>query len=327
MVEKSTYFIDIIDRKLLAALDRNSRETVTALSKRLRMPRNIVEYRLKKLRQEGIITKFVTEVALGKIGFSTYKIYCQISGLSKENQERLYRELMGDEEIVWVAQCEGRWDLLLAVYARNVLDFARIKKSFLLRYGRHITDYAITIVEEAYIVERGYLTGARKEQTELYIGGTLIVPLSDVQKKMLVIMTNDARIRIVDFAEKLGVNVRTVMHNIQLLEQTGVIQGYTTFLDVNKLGLLFFKSCIFLKEMNTKRYQELLAFCKQWPAVVHVIEAIGPWELELEIEVPGHGEMQELSTVLRNRFADIVKKVEMVIITKEWKLEFLPKMW
>ncbi len=326
-MNKKLEFIDEIDCKLLAALDRNSRETVSALSKELRIPRNIIEYRLKKFVREGVITKFVTEVALGKIGFATYKIYCQISGLSEGNQERLYTELMKDEEMVWVAQCEGRWDLLLAMYARSVLEFARMKKEFLLRYGRYITDYAITIVEEAYIVERTYLTGARKEQTELYIGGTQITPLTDVQKKMLIIMANNARIHTLDLAQQLEVNVRTVMHTMQVLEKRGVIQGYTTFLDLNKMGMLFFKLSIYLKEMNAKRYRELVEFCKDWPTVVHVIEAIGPWELEVEMEVPGHEEMQKLNNVLRNSFADIVKKVETMIITKEWKLEFLPKRW
>lgn len=318
--------LDIKNRKIMFELDKNSRQNIIQLSKKAKIPRSIVEYRIKKLLNEGIITKFVTEVALGKLGYFTYKLYCQISGLSKKEEEDLFSDLMKNDDFIWIAKCEGRWDLLLASYVRNVTEFAKIKKNFLLKYGKFISDYAVTIIDEAYILERTHLLpNKRRESIELYIGGPEKADLTDKEKKLLKIMANNANIRVLDLSKMLELNIRTVISMIKRLEQEGVIQGYTAFFNLNKIGYQFFKLCIYLKEPNQKRYDDLLRFCKNHENIIHLIESIGPWELELEIEVPSNREFQNLSNDIRNIFSDIVKKVESVIISHEMKLEFLPK--
>ena len=127
-----SYTIDQRDKRIMLELDRNSRQSISEISKNSKIPRNIVDYRIRQLVKEKIITKFVTEVALGKIGYFTYKIYCQISGLSKEVQNNFYRDLIKNKNFTWVAKCEGRWDLLLASYAKNIIEFNKIKKEFLI---------------------------------------------------------------------------------------------------------------------------------------------------------------------------------------------------
>lgn len=321
-----TQILDNRDRKIMFELDKNSRQSIAQISKNTKIPRNIVEYHLKKLTEHKIITKFVTEVALGKIGYSTYKIFCQISGLLKEEQETFYNDLITDPQFIWIAQCEGRWDLLLAIYARNVTEFSAIRKKFLLRYGKYISDYAITIVDEAYILERIYLVdGKKREFVELYSGGAQQADLDPSDKKLLQLMANDARIKLIVLSQKMNLNIRTVLSKIKRLENRGIIQGYTTFFDLNKMNYHFYKMCIYLKEPSQQRYTELMNFCKDQKYIIHLIEAIGPWELELEIEVPSPREFQDLNNDIRNYFSDIVRKVESVIISHEMKLEFLPK--
>ncbi|MFH0701522.1 MAG: Lrp/AsnC family transcriptional regulator [Candidatus Woesearchaeota archaeon] len=318
--------LDLRDKRIIRELDKNARQSIANISKRTNIPRNIVEYKIKKLVADGIITKFVTEVALGKIGYSTYKIFCQISGWSKESQKEFFQEVVQNDNFVWVAKCEGRWDLLLAVYAKNVIDFARIKRDFFLKYGKYICDYAITIVSEAYILERAYLTENKKrDAVELYVGGAEPVELDSSDKQLLQFITNNARMKLIELSKRLNLNIKTVIGKIKKLEKSGVIQGYTTFLNLNKLNFHFFKLCVYLKEVNLERYKELIKFCKNQEHVIHLIESIGPWELELEIEVSSSKEFQNLSDNLRNKFSDIVRKVESVIITDEIKLDFLPK--
>ena len=321
-----SYKIDLRDRKIMLELDRNSRQSISEISKKAKIPRNIVDYRIKQLVQEKIITKFATEVALGKIGYFTYKIYCQISGLSKVVQDNFYRDLIKNKNFIWVAKCEGRWDLLLASYAKNIIDFNKIKKDFLMKYGKFISDYAITTVDEAYILERVYLLDSRRrESVELYMGGTEIAHLDDGDKKLLEMLANNARIKIIDLAKNLDLNVRTALSKINRLEKEGVIQGYTAFFDLKKIDYQFFKICVYLKDINEKRYKELISFCKEQKNVVHLIESIGPWELELELETSSNMEFQEINNEIRNSFSDIIRKVESVIITDEMKLEFLPQ--
>jgi len=320
------YKIDLRDRKIMLELDKNSRQSTSDICKKTKIPRNIIDYRIKRLLEKGIITKFVTEVALGKIGYFTYKIYCQISGLSKDVQQKFYLDLIKNKDFIWVAKCEGRWDILLASYSKNIINFNKIKKDFLMKYGKYISDYSITTVDEAYILERAYLIeNTHREFVELYMGGTEVAELDDNDKKLLEILANNAKMKITDLANNLRLNVRTVINRIHRLEKLGIIQGYTAFFDLKKIDCQFFKVCIYLKDLNEKRYKEIMQYCKAQKNVVHLIESIGPWELELEIEAHSNKEFQEINNEIRNSFSDIVRKVESVIITDEMKLEFLPK--
>ena len=61
------------------------------------------------------------------------------------------------------------------------------------------------------------------------------------------------------------------------------------------------------------------------PNVVHVIGSLGPWEIELEIETETLDDFYDITYAIRNKFPDIIKKTESVIISDEMKLEFFPE--
>ena len=60
------------------------------------------------------------------------------------------------------------------------------------------------------------------------------------------------------------------------------------------------------------------------PNVIHIIESLGPWELELEIETESLEDFYNLTHQIRNEYTDIIKKTESVIISNEMKLDFFP---
>ena len=61
------------------------------------------------------------------------------------------------------------------------------------------------------------------------------------------------------------------------------------------------------------------------PNVIHIIQSLGPWELELEIETESLDDFYNLTHQIRNEYSDIIKKTESVIIYNEMTLEFFPE--
>jgi len=62
------------------------------------------------------------------------------------------------------------------------------------------------------------------------------LPLDDVDRKILALLQENARISFRDIADAVGVSVGTVHNRIKKLERLGIIRGYTTLLDPYKLG-------------------------------------------------------------------------------------------
>jgi Lrp/AsnC family transcriptional regulator for asnA, asnC and gidA len=59
--------LDIIDKKILAAIIENSKMLSVAISRKLRIHPNTLLFRVKKMRQSGVIVKYTTVVDFAKI--------------------------------------------------------------------------------------------------------------------------------------------------------------------------------------------------------------------------------------------------------------------
>ena len=62
--------IDDIDRRLLAALQRNGRETVTALGDEVSLSAPAVKRRLDRLERDGVIRRFTVDIAQDALGWT-----------------------------------------------------------------------------------------------------------------------------------------------------------------------------------------------------------------------------------------------------------------
>lgn len=321
------YQLDKLDRKILYELTRNARQTLRELAQKVRSKKEVVQYRLKNLENAGVIWKYVPMFSWSRLGFYGFKIFLRFHGLSREAEQAMLDELVKNPLITWVAKSTGRWDLMIGTFAQNVMEFAERKNWLFKQYGKYIEDYAVTIIEDALVFNRDYLldqpTEYRKEFA--YGGKPPIEKIDDAQQRIIRAIRNNARFKVTELSKELKLNVRTVISKIKDLEERNIIQGNTTFINLDSIGLQYFKVVIYLHDFSEKKYNELLGFVNQHKNIVHVIKAIGSWELELEIEAENVNIVYELMNAIRNKFADIVKLIDLVIITKELKLDFVPE--
>ena len=200
-----------------------------------------------------------------------------------------------------------------------------IKADFFKKYEKYVTSYDVVFVVEGYTSQRTYLLS--KKAFSKTMGGIMHderIEIDKKDKKILHLIANNARFNYVDLAKNMNMNIKTVQRRIKDLETTGVIQGYVTFLGTKTIGYNFFKLCIYLQNYES-RFNYFLRYCMDLPNVVHVIESLGPWEIELEIETETLDGFYNITHEIRNKFPDIIKKTESVIISDEMKLEFFPE--
>ncbi len=317
--------LDLIDRKIILDLDTNARATFSEVGKKLGIGKNNVQYRVKRLIEDGVIKKFVTQFSLGTLGLFLGKFYLQLSGFVKEKEDEIYDYLIKDRRISWIAKCEGRWDLMIGCYVESIKQLSEIKQDFFKKYEKYITSYDAVFLVEGYTSQRTYLLSknAMPKKIKKFIGNKK-TELSDKDKQIVRLIANDGRFNYLDIAQKTGLNIKTAQRRIRELEKKGVIQGYVTFLDPKKIGYSFFKLCIYLHNYESK-LDAFLSYCMELPNVVHVIESLGPWEIELEIETETLEDFYKLTHQIRNEHSDIIKKTESAIISNEMKLDFFPQ--
>ncbi|HIH16908.1 MAG TPA: winged helix-turn-helix transcriptional regulator, partial [Candidatus Diapherotrites archaeon] len=75
--------MDELDCKILYELDCNCRQSNAAIGKKLRVNKNVVNYRIGKLLENGFIDRFYAVVDSPKLGFQTFRVYLKFSILDE----------------------------------------------------------------------------------------------------------------------------------------------------------------------------------------------------------------------------------------------------
>lgn len=317
--------LDIIDWKILRELDVNARKPLSSMAKKLRCDKGVIQYRLKRLLNGGVIKKFVTQVSLAELGIFAGKIYFRLAGYSQEELDGIHKSLIADQQVVWIAKGEGTWDLMIGTYIKSIEEFVKFKKRMLSEFSKFITDYVVLFIENGHSSQRVYLPEDHKKtpkKVKEYIGEKK----TEVDEKDLTILrriANDARASHLEISKNLGMNVKTVTSRIKRLEKEGVIQGYVTFIDPKKLSLQFYKICISTK-VEEKKVNSLVNYCLEQREALHIIESLGPWEVEVELEVKSTEDLYRFNHDLRNKFPDLITRIDTILIPEELKLDFIP---
>src|SRR3989338_6643284 len=89
--------IDLVDYKILRILDWNGRRPLSLIAKQISSNKDVVAYRLKKLEEEGIITRYFPVLDMGRMGYYTSRLYFDLEEMDETKEKEflafLSREL------------------------------------------------------------------------------------------------------------------------------------------------------------------------------------------------------------------------------------------
>ena len=136
------------------------------------------------------------------------------------------------------------------------------------------------------------------------------VKLTSIEKKILSIIRNDSRMNILDIAEKTKLNPKTISSNLKSLEKREIIMGYYMSLDTGKLGLNSFK--LFLQVDSSKNIEEFEKYITSLKDAKHIGKMIGLWDYEIDLVYKDTLELQDQIEILRQKFPQIIKRIEIV---------------
>jgi len=307
--------LDSIDNRILSELSENCRQTQAALSRRIRLSPDRVKYRIHKLERTGVITKYATSINPYKFGVCLYKTYLRLEN-DKQRINKLVHYLEKHPRVYWAAECYGHWDLMFATFAKDPKEFHLIQDDILAKFSDIVLGFSVYVLIDVWYFSRAYLSGFSIDQ--FFFGGEPQThAVSELDFKILKLLSEDARLSFSEIGERLSCAPGTVRYRIERLESLGVIAGYRVELDLAKIGRNFFKAQLHLSQYDPRREDELRAYCKANPSILHFIKQIGDCKLELELEVENFEQYNELMDDMRERFRNYIRNIETIVIRKQ----------
>jgi len=322
---KKSGIIDERDRKILRELEEDARQTDSAIAKKIHLSKQVANYRIQKMIQSGIISNFYTVVNVGNLGLSTYYVFLQLEKISKEKEKRLLEKINSLDNIGWLVSCIGKWNIILNINEDSILNFEKTLKQIIRICGNHLFEYKFTILSEAEHLGYKFLVG-RGYSKPLYQGEReKIFKLDMSDEKILKGLSQNARIDLVNLSKKIKIPVHILNYRLKKLIKNGIIEGFKPKLNIDKLGYQWHLLLIKLGVVNEDRKKELVNFCRFHKNIYYMTSTIGDYNFMLDVHIKSTEEIKNILTEIRDKFQDIVKTYESVMIIEEYKINYIPK--
>ncbi len=320
------YELDEKEKKILYQLDANSRQPVSVIARKTKLTKDVVNYRIKRLIEEGVIMKFLAVLDNSKLGYTLYKIFLRLQSADKKKEEEIINYLKNHQNAQWVVSTDGMFDILFNVFAKDSVELNSILSDFQKLYGNFIAERQMLVMLKTNIFYRDYLIGKSSEiRKPIHFGSHKEkVKVDDIDRKILHLLGEDGRMPLVEIANKLKISADSVRLRIKKLENSGIIQNYVLVLDNSKTGHSDYKILLKAQNMTEERKNDFFNYCKSQPNIWFFDVALGAFDLEINAEVEDIIKFREIMTEIKENFSDIIKEYNILNMWKVHKFNFYP---
>jgi len=280
--------------KILEALNENSRNSIPQIAKKAKISKDSARYMIKKLEQDQIITGFYTLVDAYKLGFSMVKLFIKFSKFP--NKEEVLNSLKKKKEIVWAGFCEGSWDLIITLHAKEMPNLLGAIKDLNLK---NVERKQIILGQKVELAsELSVLTNSSNFQT-LDINSE---PLKIDEKDSILLknLVKNSRASCVDISEKVSLTPEAIAKRLRNLKKKEIILGHRTRLNFKKLGFSY--NHIYFSLKDKSKLLELETFCKNLSGCISIIHFEGVYDLQIEFLTKSSGEIRDHLEKIRHEF-------------------------
>lgn len=316
MTLDSEYELDRLDRRIILELDRDARQSYSALGKKLHLGSDLVLYRIQKMLRLGVLQQFSALIDASRLGFSIFRSYLKLIPEGRA-AKRFLRQAVEQPRTQAVRECFGHYDFSVSSLVRTPQEFEAIQGPLVRVLGDTIADLNVAILTKIWRYPRKYLldgSAGRGYPPRLSVEPTVVDAL---EQKLLQQISINCRTSITDLARLLKTTPAVVSYRLQRLEKEGVIGGYRTKLNFEKLGILMVRLSVGVAEFDPAKEQQLEQLCRSTPSITNLVRLIGPWQYEIDVEASGIEELQRVQELLRETFPRYIRRVDFVVLRQE----------
>lgn len=317
--------LDLKDRKILYQLDLNSRKSFAEIAKKVRLSKEVVQYRVKRLQDDGYINYFTTVIDSNKLGYISFRCFVKCQNLNLEKEKEIIDFLK--PRVGWVVNVRGKWDFNIAVWKKNIQEFMSFWNDFYIKFSDIITDYTCNPLPTMWIYTKGWLLNNDTDSSECNIWGidNGLADFDDIDRKILSLIVTSARMPSLEIAKLLKVTEGTIRQRLKKLEKEKIILRYSVFLDITKFDMHYFKLHFHVKNINEQIILKIREYAHLQPNIIFSNDAIGGHFLEFDLNVESTEKLYKIIDEFREKFPDVIKEYEFFEYIKEHKFEFLPQ--
>jgi len=316
--------LDALDTKILSVLDKDARLTDSEIGKKTRASKQVIRYRLKKLQEDKIIENYYTMVDVGQLGFDSYYLFVQLTGLNSKQENELYQKILQKPYISWLITGVGRWDAVILFCAKSIAQFNNQLIELKILLGKNLHEHTyVTLIQAEHI---GYkFVNPDKHLSLKTTPKDQIFSLNNIDKKMLKTINQDARMQVTEIAENISEPIHVVHYHLKKLKKEGLIKGFKPKINIQKLGLQWHLLLIKFNSVSYDKIKDFLEYCNNQKAVYYATNTVGNYDVMLDLHVKDTEEFREFLFNIKNRFQEVILLYESIFVFEELLITYIPE--
>ncbi|MFA6073637.1 MAG: AsnC family transcriptional regulator [Candidatus Woesearchaeota archaeon] len=316
--------MDLLDKKILCELDRNCRIPYSQIGRKVHASRAVVGYRVRLLEQNGIIKKYITSINLGKLGFSTYKVYFKL--FTSNNGEEFLSYICSKNSIIHCIKTFGAFDVTAVIAVKSIQELDELMTDIKNKYSKIIHKYSLEIIVSSNVFGRLKFLLDEKEmvKTETFASYTKSIELDEEDKKILKILSLDASTSVMKIAMATKLGADSVAYRIKKLQKEGIVSNFRVEFSAGKLGVYHYVFLLNLKSCTQKEEQRLITWCQLNKKVIYINKSVGAWEYSLNVILKDIDDINLFVSSLEKDFSNMIDSYETILNKEVIKLTYYP---
>jgi DNA-binding Lrp family transcriptional regulator len=314
--------LDTLDKKIMYELDLNARISASQLAKKVKKSKETISFRINRLIEKNIIKKFYTIFNTSKLNSYYIKFYIKFKNITPNKETELFDYVGKQNHIAYLASVEGYYDCMILVMVKNSLDMVKFQDEFMKLYGKFIQEKDLVTFLTTHRLNARFIHEGKETKDWYYPIKLENYNLDDIDKKILSVISTNARTPLVEIAKKLNIDHKVVKYRLNKLEKDGIILAYVTSFNFDKLDLSFFQINISLRDPSIRK--EIIQFFNNTNKSLFAIELLGKYDVLVEIHVSGTEELKKILNDFRNKFVNKYNDYDVSTIDKEYIITWSP---
>lgn len=313
---------DETDIRILEKLVENIRKGNKQIGKELKLKRQVVDYRIKKMEANGTILGYRMMLNFSRLGLEYRRLHIKLKEADKKRKGTILDFLARQRRSIWVVDCDGRHDILAGIVSDDKYEFDGILSDFLVRFNQYIQYCEVSDILEVITPTRDFSGSRDMRGIQGHVVGNFPAERpSDLDKKIINELARDGSRSAMEIAKEVGAEPANVNYHIKQIMKKGLVFSNIQF-GYDLFGFELYKTLIYIKKPERKRLDALKRFARTQPRIWNYIETLAPWRIEFDIESKGHEDYYAIMDAMMEQFSDIVFSYDTLYIREERKFLF-----
>ncbi|MBN2142674.1 Lrp/AsnC family transcriptional regulator [Candidatus Woesearchaeota archaeon] len=312
------------DMRILAELDKDSRQPDSQIAKKIGLSKQVVNYRINNLVDKGVISQFYTTFDISRMGFNSYYVFIQLEKITSTKEKEYMKKLETLDYVGWLMTGIGRWDVCLLIYADTLEKFDHHLTQIIELFGDSLHDYNFTMLLKSEHISYKFVSRSTDSKI-LQEENKEKVQLDTTSLALIKALSSNARISLTDIEKTTRIPMYVASYRIKAMKKQNLLLGYKVRLDVASMGYEWHLLLLKLQPVSERRKKEFFSFCENHKNVYYLTRTIGLYNLMVDIHVRSNDEFRQILQTLRESYPDVIKIYESIVVFKEHKISYYPE--